>query len=131
MSVDILHAGFDGLKVTVEAFVSSNVREILFAAKEEATATMRDASTNVNGFDIAVRRSGGKNISAHTGEYGAELRILDPDAHKGFEPGVERGDPVLRLTANRAQNHIHHQRNRKPEQGDRENHKNTRQLSNR
>lgn len=88
MSVDILHAGFDGLKVTVEAFVSPNVRNILFAAKEEATATMRDASTNVNGFDVAVRRSGGKNISAHTGEYGAEMRLHDSDVHKGFEQGI-------------------------------------------
>jgi len=88
MSADILHAGFDGLKVTVEAFISSKVREKLFAAKEEASATMRDASANVNGIDIAVRRSGGKNVSAHTGEYGAEMRLLDPDAQKGFEPGI-------------------------------------------
>ncbi len=82
MSVELLHAGFDGLKLTVEAFVSASVRGKL------AEASMREEAITLNGLEIAVRKSGGRGFSAHTGEYGAELRLLDPNVQNGYEPGV-------------------------------------------
>lgn len=87
MTADILHAGFDGLRVTVDAFVSPTVRKLLFATKEKSIATMRDSLVKVNDLEVAIRKSGGMAISAHTGEYGAELRILDSDTQSGNEPG--------------------------------------------
>jgi hypothetical protein len=48
----------------------------------------REIPIEVNGFILAVRKSGGMAFSAHTGEYGAEWFFLDPENRPKNNPGV-------------------------------------------
>src|SRR6056297_3115921 len=88
MTAEVLHAGFDGLKVTLETDIPPATREKLHEAKQQAIATNRDVIVNFDGFEMAVRRTGGSAFSAHTGEYGAEFYLLDPENRPKHNPGV-------------------------------------------
>jgi len=88
MNADILHSGFDGLKLTIQTDIPPELREKLFQAKLLATKENRDIPVEVNGFALAVRKTGGMAFSASTGDYGAEWYFLDPENRPKNNPGV-------------------------------------------
>lgn len=88
MKVEILHTGFDGLKITVQAEIPPAFRAMLAEAKAHAVKTNRDCVLEIGGISLAVRRSGGSAFSAHTGEYGAEWYFLDPENRPANNPGI-------------------------------------------
>ena len=88
MKAEILHAGFDGLKLTLQADIHPAFRANLADAKARAVKTNRDCILEIGGISLAVRRSGGSAFSAHTGEYGAEWYFLDPANRPPNNPGI-------------------------------------------
>jgi hypothetical protein len=84
----VVHAGFDGLKFTIQADIPPALRATLADAKAQAIKTNADCTISLSGLDLAVRRSGGSAFSAHTGEYGAEWYFLDPENRAPNNPGV-------------------------------------------
>jgi hypothetical protein len=88
MKAEILHAGFDGLKFTLQADIPPAFRAKLVDAKAHAVKTNRDCVLETGGISLAVRRSGGSAFSAHTGEYGAEWYFLDPENRPPSNPGI-------------------------------------------
>jgi hypothetical protein len=84
----VVHSGFDGLKVTIQADIPLELRGRLIEAKKQATLMCGDCVIDVRGLGLAVRRSGGMAFSAHTGEYGAEFYFLDPENRAPNNPGV-------------------------------------------
>lgn len=88
MNVDVVHAGFDGLRVNVDTQVSLVVREVLFAAKEEALKVKSPVPVLIGGIEFAVRHTGNQAFSIHTGDYGAEFFLHDPAFEAGVGPGV-------------------------------------------
>ena len=88
MKAEILHAGFDGLKFTIQTDIPPTFREKLAEAKAHAVETNADCLLEICGVSLAVRRSGGSAFSAHTGEYGAEWYFLDPENRPQNTPGI-------------------------------------------
>lgn len=88
MNAQLLHAGFDGLKFTVMAYIPSDLRSVLFDAKAMATRCNCEIPIELGKIELAVRRSGGMAFSAHTGEYGAEWYFLDPQNRPDNNPGI-------------------------------------------
>lgn len=89
MSVEIVHAGFDGLRVNVESLISSEVRSELNRAKEMALSLKSAVPVTINGMEFAVRHTGNRAFSLHTGEYGAEFYVHDPEYKDCVGPGVK------------------------------------------
>jgi len=88
MIAEILHAGFDGLKFTLQADISPAFRAKLADAKAHAVKTNRECILKIGGISLAVRRTGSSAFSAHTGEYGAEWYFLDPENRPPNNPGI-------------------------------------------
>lgn len=88
MNADILHSGFDGLRLTIETDIPPAFRERLSAAKAEAVETNRDCILTFGDTALGVRRSGGMAFSAHTGDMGAEWYFLDPENRPANNPGI-------------------------------------------
>ncbi|SFS22261.1 hypothetical protein [Yoonia litorea] len=88
MEAEILHSGFDGLRVTIETDIPPALREKLFAAKAEAIETNQEVILTFRDISLGVRRSGGMAFSAHTGEFGAEWYFLDPENRPKNNPGI-------------------------------------------
>lgn len=88
MIADILHSGFDGLRLTIETDITPAFRESLNAAKGEAVETNRDCMLTFGEITLGVRRSGGMAFSAHTGDMGAEWYFLDPENRPANNPGI-------------------------------------------
>lgn len=89
MNVEIVHAGFDGLRVNVEALISPEVRSALNAAKEVALGLKSAVPVTINGMEFAVRHTGNRAFSVHTGEFGAEFFLHDPEYKDCIGPGVK------------------------------------------
>lgn len=85
MNADIVHAGFDGLRVSVDPPIFPSVREALASAKEQALELKSPIPVQINGMEFLVRHTGNRAFSLHTGEYGAELYLHDPK--EGAIPG--------------------------------------------
>ena len=88
MVAEILHSGFDGLRLTIETDIPPAFRERLSAAKAEAVETNRESILTFGNISLGVRRSGGMAFSAHTGDMGAEWYFLDPENRPANNPGV-------------------------------------------
>lgn len=88
MNVEILHSGFDGLRLTIETDIPPALRERLRTAKAEAVETNRECILTFGEITLGVRRSGGMAFSAHTGDMGAEWYFLDPENRPANNPGV-------------------------------------------
>ena len=88
MNVEILHSGFDGLRLTIETDIPPAFRERLSAAKAEAVETNRECILTFSEIALGVRRSGGMAFSAHTGDMGAEWYFLDPENRPANNPGI-------------------------------------------
>jgi len=88
MIADVLHSGFDGLKLTIETDIPPAFRERLNTAKAEAVDTNRECVLTFGDIALGVRRSGGMAFSAHTGDMGAEWYFLDPENRPANNPGI-------------------------------------------
>ena len=88
MVAEILHSGFDGLRLTIETDIPPAFRERLSAAKAEAVETNRKCILDFGSIALGVRRSGGMAFSAHTGDMGAEWYFLDPENRPANNPGI-------------------------------------------
>lgn len=88
MLAEVLHSGFDGLRVTIETDIPPALREKLFAAKAEAIATNQEVILTFGDISLGVRRSGGMAFSAYTGEMGAEWYFLDSENRPKNNPGI-------------------------------------------
>lgn len=88
MSYEILHSGFDKLRFTITTDIPPDLRVILAEAKAEAVRTNAAVEIVCGGRSFAVRHSGSTGFSVHTGEYGAEWYLLDPENRPPNKPGV-------------------------------------------
>ncbi|WIY24406.1 hypothetical protein [Parasedimentitalea psychrophila] len=88
MEADILHSGFDGLRLTVQTEIPSDLRAELQDTKLAAIANIRETELERDGIPFGVRRSGGMAFSVHTGKYGAEWLFADPENRAPNNPGV-------------------------------------------
>ncbi|SOH95243.1 hypothetical protein SAMN06273572_1092 [Monaibacterium marinum] len=87
--MDVVHSGFDGLKLSIEADIPPDFREALIDAKTRAAKQNDPVMIEWNGVALAVRKSGGMSaFSAHTGDYGAEWYFLDPLNKPKNNPGI-------------------------------------------
>lgn len=88
MNADIVHAGFDGLRVTVDALIPFSTSEILAAAKGQASQCKSAVPVTIGAREFAVRHTGNGAFSIHTGEYGAEFFLRDPASPPSVGPGI-------------------------------------------
>jgi len=88
--MEIVHSGFDTLKLTVDVEIPENFRKALLEAKQIAAGQNAPEVITYNGIDIQVRKSGGGSaFSVSTGEYGAEWYFLDPHNKPKNNPGIQ------------------------------------------
>ena len=78
MSVEIVHAGFDHLKFSIQTDIPDELRQTLHVAKLEAINSNGESLINFNGISFKVRRTGGAGFSVSSGEFGAEWYFQDP-----------------------------------------------------
>lgn len=88
MDTTVLHAGFDGLKVNVDTVISMTTRKAMADAKEIALDQKSPVPVTIGGLEFAVRHTGNRAFSIHTGDYGAEFFLHDPESVSGIGPGV-------------------------------------------
>lgn len=88
MIAEILHSGFDGLRLTIETDIPPPFRDRLHAAKAEAVETHHETILTFDDVRLAVRRSGGMAFSAQAGDMGAEWYFLDPETRPANNPGI-------------------------------------------
>jgi hypothetical protein len=87
--MDVVHAGFDGLKVTVETTIPDDLAAALSLAKLQAASRNDPVPISYGGVDLQVRKScGASAFSVSTGDYGAEWYLLDPHNKPKNNPGV-------------------------------------------
>jgi hypothetical protein len=87
--MDVVHAGFDGLKVTVETTIPDDLAATLSLTKLQAASRNDPVPISYGGVDLQVRKSGGGSaFSVSTGDYGAEWYLLDPHNKPKNNPGV-------------------------------------------
>lgn len=87
--MDIVHSGFDSLKLTIDTDIPDDFREALLEAKQLAAAQNTPEVIIFNGFELQVRKAGGASaFSVSTGTYGAEWYFLDPQNKPKNNPGV-------------------------------------------
>jgi len=87
--MNIVHSGFDGLKLTIDTDIPGEFREALLAAKLCAAAQNTPEAILYNGIALQVRKAGGASaFSVSTGTYGAEWYFLDPQNKPKNNPGV-------------------------------------------
>jgi hypothetical protein len=87
--MDVVHARFDGLKVTVETTIPDDLAAALSLAKRQAASRNDPVPITYGGVDLQVRKSGGASaFSVSTGDYGAEWYLLDPHNKPKNNPGV-------------------------------------------
>ncbi|MCR9215533.1 MAG: replication initiation factor domain-containing protein [Proteobacteria bacterium] len=88
--MDIVHSGYDSLKLTVDVDIPEEFLGVLMEAKQIATGQNSPEVTSYNGIDIQVRKTGGVSaFSVSTGEYGAEWYFLDPHNKPKNNPGIQ------------------------------------------
>lgn len=78
MSVQILHSGLDGLKFTIQADISPDLRAKLADAKGFAQSIGQDCRLTFGDIHFYVSPKGGRSFVAHTGEMGAVWLLQDP-----------------------------------------------------
>jgi len=87
--MNIVHSGFDGLKLTIDTDIPGEFREALLAAKLCAASQNTPEAVLYNGIALQVRKAGGASaFSVSTGTYGAEWYFLDPQNKPKNNPGV-------------------------------------------
>ena len=134
---DILIAVVDGLKgfpdainaafpdTTVQTCIVHLVRHSLnFCGWKDRKAVAKDLKLIYQAVDDG---EAAKALDDFEAEWGRQISFNRPK----LAASMAGGHPVLCLPASGAQDHLHHQRHRKPEPGDPENHQNPWQLSNR
>ena len=88
--MEILHSGYDTLKLTVDVDIPEEFLKALAEAKHVAAGQNNPEAINYCGIDIQVRKSGGSSaFSVSTGDYGAEWYFLDPHNKPKNNPGVQ------------------------------------------
>lgn len=88
--MDIVHAGYDKLSLTVSIDIPEEFREALMEAKQIAAGQNNPEVITYKGIDIQVRKSGGGSaFSVSTGDYGAEWYFLDPKNKPKNRPGIQ------------------------------------------
>lgn len=87
--MDIVHSGFDSLKITVDTNIPDDFRKALQEAKQHAAAQNTPEVIIYNGIELQVRKAGGASaFSVSTGTYGAEWYFLDPQNKPKNNPGI-------------------------------------------
>jgi len=79
MEAVIIHSGFDGLKFTIQADISSELWEKLTSAKKHAKETFSDCVIDFGTISLSVTSKGARGFSAHTGDHGAVWLFQDPE----------------------------------------------------
>lgn len=88
MTAEIVHAGFDYLKFSVQTDIPHDLRKTLQAAKLEAIKSNCESLINCRGLSFTVRRNGGAGFSVSSGELGAEWYFQDPQNKAKNNPGI-------------------------------------------
>lgn len=78
MNNNILHAGFDGLKINVDTYIPEALRARLAAAKNHGKKTKGDCLLEFGSVLLSVTSKGGRGFTAHTGDCGAIWLFQDP-----------------------------------------------------
>jgi hypothetical protein len=88
MDAQILHSGFDGLRFTVQAEITPELRKELAGAKTHAKQSFNDCDVSFGDVTLSVTKNGGRNFTCHTGELGAVWMFQDPEDRIPNNPGV-------------------------------------------
>ena len=88
MGAEILHSGFDGMKFTIQADITPELREELASAKEHAKKTHGDCVLEFGPISLNVTNKGARGFTAHTGDHGAIWLFQDPEDRIANTPGV-------------------------------------------
>lgn len=88
MSVQILHSGLDGLKFTIQAEISPDLRAKLAGAKGFAQSIGQDCRFMLGDIPFYVSPKGGRSFVAHTGEMGAVWLLQDPMDRIAHNPAI-------------------------------------------
>lgn len=99
--MDVVHSGFDGLKLTIQTYIPTSFREALTEAKAKAVKANSGVVLEYGGIELTVRQTCGRAFSAHTGAYGAERRFLDPNCRIRNNRGVSVDFRFFLLATNR------------------------------
>jgi len=88
MEATILHSGFDGLKCTIQADISEDLREELASTKQHAKETYTDCILEYGSLSLNVTNKGARGFAAHTGDHGAVWLFHDPQDRIPNNPGI-------------------------------------------
>lgn len=88
MDAQILHSGFDGLRFTIQAEITPDLRKELTLAKTQAKEHGYDIELRFGEVVLSVTRGGGRTFNTHTGELGAVWMFQDPEDRIPNNPGI-------------------------------------------
>lgn len=88
MEAVIVHSGFDGLKFTIQADISPELREKLASAKKHAKETFSDCVIDFGPISLSVTNKGARGFTTHTGDHGAVWLFQDPEDPIPNNPGI-------------------------------------------
>ncbi|WP_282181769.1 hypothetical protein [Aliiroseovarius marinus] len=88
MKAQILHSGFDGLRFTVQAEITPELREELALAKTHAKEFGQDIELRFGEVLLSVTQKGGRTFNTNTGELGAVWMFQDPKDRIPNNPGI-------------------------------------------
>lgn len=88
MKAQILHSGFDGLRFTVQAEITPELRKELALAKAHAKELGQDIELRFGEVLLSVTQKGGRTFNTHTGELGAIWMFQDPEDRIPNNPGI-------------------------------------------
>ncbi|MBR9653553.1 hypothetical protein [Thalassovita aquimarina] len=88
MNAQILHSGFDGLRFTLQAEITPELRRELALAKAHAKEHNQDIELRFGDLLLSVTGKGGRTFNTHTGELGAVWMFQDPEDRIPNNPGI-------------------------------------------
>ena len=88
MEAEILHSGFDGLKFTIQADISADLRKELQSAKDHAKRTQGECVVDFGEVALSVSVKGARGFTGHTGDHGAVWLFQDPQDPTPNNPGI-------------------------------------------
>jgi hypothetical protein len=88
MNAQILHSGFDGLKFTLQAEITPELRKELALAKAHAKEHKQEIELHFGDVLLSVSEKGGRTFVTHTGDLGAVWMFQDPEDRIPNNPGI-------------------------------------------
>lgn len=88
MGAEILHVGFDGLKVTVQADIPLALQNQFSQAKTQCRKTNSECIVQIGDTAFSMTPKGARGFACHTGDLGAVWMFQDPLDRVPHNPGI-------------------------------------------